>query len=522
MGWPRSCDNPCCVPLVTLRRPTATVSERSTNHGHTLPSIADIVAIAVALLLAVGGAERITQSDGDLFAHIAMGRWIIDSQAIPRVSLFGDAALPTAFVAPAWGGATIFAFLERIGGLALVAAFTATLAGATHSALAIYMKRRGSDAALVAVASAVGMVLAATHWLARPHAFSIAAAAALLILMDGAGRRAIAAIPVLFLIWANVHGGWAFGLVILGCYTAGTVAESMLTRTGDLRARSMTLIASSVLAALATFANPYGAELHRAILRTLTDPTVSGVIDEYQPPTWRDPGDLLFFAVVISGAILLWRSRRRPPLPSLLVMAVCTLFALRAGRNISLFGVTAIPLLAAHLAPSVSRWWRHSSLAADIGRYDASRAAGRWASGAFALLLAIGAMHGRVGPVRIIQGDVSAQRFPVRGVAALRAQGVQGRVLTSWSWSGYVPFAWPARRTFFDPLAFAPATVTSFGTMLLARDGWRRELDAHQIEVVLAPRSLPLADSLMRDPSWRTSYSDDTAIALQRFAPANR
>lgn len=498
------------------------MSERSTNHGHTLPSIADIVAIGVAMLLAVGGGERITQSDGDLFAHIAMGRWVIDTQAIPRASLFGDATLPAAFVAPAWGAATFLALLERVGGLALVAAFTAALAGATHWALAHYVKRRGGDAALVAVASAVGMVLAASHWLARPHAFSIAASAALLILMEGGGRRAIVAIPVLFLLWANIHGGWAFGLVVLGCYTAGTVAEWGLTRTGDLRARAMTLIASSFLAALATFANPYGAELHRAIVRTLTDPTVSGVIDEYQPPTWRDPGDLLFFIVVVGGALLLWRSRRRPSLASLLVMAVCTLFALRAGRNISLFGVTAIPLLAAHLAPSATRWWRNSSLAADVARYDASRATGRWAGAALAVLLAIGVMHGRVGPVRIIQGDVSAQRFPVLGVAAMRAQDVPGRLLTSWSWSGYVPFAWPARRTFFDPLAFGPATVTSFGTMLLARDGWRRELDAHHIEVVLAPRSIPLADSLTRDPAWHTSYSDETGIVLQRRAEANR
>lgn len=492
------------------------MSERLTNHGHTLPSIADIAAIGVAMLLAVGGAERITQSDGDLFAHIAMGRWVIDSQAMPRASLFGDAALPTAFVAPAWGGATILAQLERIGGLSLVAAFIAALAGVTHFILAIYLRRRGGDAALVAVASAVGMVLAGTHWLARPHALSIAASASLLILMEGAGRRALVAIPALFLVWANVHGGWAFGLVILGCFTAGTVLEARLTRSPELRARSATLISALVLASLATFANPYGSSLHRAIVRTLTDPTVSGVIDEYRPPSWRDPGDLLFFVVLAVGALLLWRSRQRPSLASLLVMGVCTLFALRAGRNISLFGVTALPLLAVHLAPTAGQWWRNSSLAADLARYDSPLGAGRWASAALVLLLAVGVLHGRVGPLTVIQGDVSVERFPVRAVSALRVQGVAGRLLTTWTWSGYIPFAWPARRSFFDPLAFGPATVTSFGTMLLARDGWRDELNAGRLEVVLAPATLPLADSLLADPMWHTIFRDETAVVLRR------
>lgn len=492
--------------------------------GVTRPAIADLVAIAVMVLMVVAGGVRLTQSDGDLFAHIAMGRWILDLGAIPRGSLFGTAPSPAPFVAPAWGGATVFALLDRVGGLPLIAAFTAALAGATHGALASYWKLRGVPAALVVLASMLGMVLAATHWLARPHIFSLAASALLVILMEPRGRpalRPLVAIPALFFVWANLHGGWAFGLVILGGYTAGTLADAVVARSPEQRARGVALLGAMTVATLATFATPYGANLHIAIVRTLTDPAVSGVIDEYQPPSWREPGDLLFFALLGACAFLLWRSRRRLPQASLLVLAICTLFALRAGRNISLFGVTAWPLVASHLAPAATRWWRHSSLAADLARYDAPRGAGRWSAAVLTLLLIVGALRGRVGGASFTESEVDPRRFPVAAVEALRREGSNDGLLTTWSWSGYVPYAWPGRRTYFDPLAFQSATVSAFGTMLLARDGWRRELAANGIERVMLPPGVPLADSLRNDPAWRTAFQDETAIVMQQ-SPAAR
>ena len=481
------------------------------------------MAISVAVVLLFAATTALTQSDGDLFAHIAFGREILTRQAIPDASVLGfapAAALP--LVAPAWGSAAILAMLDRMGGLTMVAAFTAVLAGATHGALASLLKRHRVDSVALLLASMLGVVLVSSHWLARPHAFSLATSALLIILLDRGTWKAAAAIPALFVLWTNLHGGWLFGIIVLSAWTLGTIVEHLLDWPSAAARPWQPPALALALSLPATLANPYVLALHKAVLASLADASIGRVINEYQPPSFRNPSDLVFFVLLALTVLLMVRARRWPPLPWLFVMLLTTAFALRAGRNISLFGVTAWPLLTLHLAPEVSPWLRRFSVSASQGASPndvrACAPAGRWSAAVFALLLLLGAMGGRVAGATLIDGRVDPRRFPVEAARRLRADSISGSLLTTWTWSGYVPYAWHGRRTFFDPLSFSARTLDSFGTMLLAQPGWRGELDAHAIEWVMVPASVPLGDSLRHDAAWSTWHEDSTALVLHRVA----
>src|SRR4029078_2619827 len=101
--------------------------------------------------------------------------------------------------------------------------------------------------------------------------------------------------------------------------------------------------------ALATFCTPYGFRLHQAVLSTLSDRSVATLINEYQPPGLSALPDVLFFGVLTLSILAIVGTRRRPSFPRLLAMAVTSVFALRAGRNIAFFGLVAWPLIAIHL-----------------------------------------------------------------------------------------------------------------------------------------------------------------------------
>ena len=452
-----------------------------------------LIAIVVSIVL-MTSSTALTQSDGDLFAHIALGRDIL------RVGA-------PASVTPAWGSAVVLAALHRRGGLSLIAVCVAWLAACTHAWLMLFIARRGMPLHAALPAAMLSVVFAASHWLARPHAVTIAASALLIALLEWPDRCAWLAIPPLFLLWANLHGGWSYGLILVACYVVARPTWPSL----------MLLVAS----ALATLTTPYGTQLHRTVLQTLRDPTIARVINEYQPPSVHNPQDLLFLVTLAISTVVLLRAMlrqaSRPPLAALLVILVSAAAALRAGRNISLFAVTGWPLLVVYLVP-------HSSITPSPVTSWSSPA--RWpfardtvnaiALLVFAALVAGGARAAGLAGVPGFTTPVSPARFPVGALQALQRDHQSAPLLTTWAWSGYVPYAWPGRRALFNPLNFTPADVHALGTLLRARPGWRRALDSLDIRLAVLPPDSPLADALRAEPAWPVWYRDPTAIVFQR------
>src|SRR5437764_591576 len=76
--------------------------------------------------------------------------------------------------------------------------------------------RRWRAGLLAALASGV-------HWSARPHVFTFLGTAVFAALLDGwhtgrLSRRWLWALPLAMVVWANAHGGFLIGLVLLGAY----------------------------------------------------------------------------------------------------------------------------------------------------------------------------------------------------------------------------------------------------------------------------------------------------------------
>jgi hypothetical protein len=86
----------------------------------------------------------------------------------------------------------------------------------------------------------------------------------------------------MFVIWTNSHGGFVAGFCTMGAYLGGRSVEAL----ARYRRRGLPMVAwlgAIVLACgLATFINPYGADLHRWLLRALDVPPPE--IMEWNPP----------------------------------------------------------------------------------------------------------------------------------------------------------------------------------------------------------------------------------------------
>src|SRR5687768_11189038 len=223
-----------------------------------IPSAADLLFITVAPSEAIIAAVRLTQSDGDLAGHIRMGDTILASGHLPAHSLASYTAATETMIAPGWLSQVLFALLYKIGGLPLLTVVTAIIVAATHAAVLVFLRRKGVDSRWALVAAFVSLALGLSHWLTRPHMFSIVGAALTIFLLESGRRRRPLMFFLLFALWANLHGGWLYGLVMIGAYVAGDIAEALA---GDrevwlTRARENAVLLACGLAG--TFINPYG------------------------------------------------------------------------------------------------------------------------------------------------------------------------------------------------------------------------------------------------------------------------
>ena len=107
------------------------------------------------------------------------------------------------------------------------------------------------------------------------------------------------------ILWANIHGGFLLGFVLLAIYWLAAIWEGFRLKEGRIedalrkiraakRIRDLTLI--GLLSAVATLANPYGWKLHVHIYHYLSNRFLMDHIDEFQSPiftVWHKSVSLL-------------------------------------------------------------------------------------------------------------------------------------------------------------------------------------------------------------------------------------
>jgi hypothetical protein len=484
-----------------------------------LPSPTDIVFLLFLLSVPLVRGHQAINTDGDLGRHIRVGETILAEGALPRVDRFSHTMAGQPFVPHEWLSEVAFAGAYRLAGVPGVLLLTALVLAGTYAAIALFLQRSGvGPLAAFGVAVAAGLV-GAVHWLARPHIFTVAGAVATLWLLERGGRRSPWAMLALFALWANLHGGFLYGLALIGLFVAGDLLEVLggedRTAARDrLRLHALGLAAAVLGACL----NPAGPALLPHVAGYLGKGYLVDRTAEYQSPDFHLFYGRLFLAVLCGVIAALALAERRPAYPRLLTILANVAFALMSLRNIPLFGVVALPLAALHLAGSRIRWpggpvrrmdeaFRHAAGAAATGPWRIA-AAGALAVAAVALA--------RAGPGRTAGFDPAV--FPVQAVAKAREAGLAGNLFNEFAWGGYILLAWPGQRVFIDGQTdfYGEPLTREYVAIRNAEPGWAERLERREVRLVILPPDAPLAQRLRSRPGWELWSADPTADVLVR------
>ena len=455
--------------------------------------------------------------------------------------------------------AQIFIYLAHtrlgVNGAILAKAAVFTLA---FGALALACLRRGAGPEATALALIATTLACAPRFWLRPGAFSFLIFGALLWLIECARDGSLMSLwllPPMFALWANLHGAYVAGWVLVAMSAASAWTPVVgrrlrfppwsdgpflhwLRQPGRPRRAAVTLTLVLVACVLAVCANPYGFRILKVPLELSRNAMVRQCVNEWKRPTMDSFLCLggLFIPLLAVGLVI---GRRRVRLLDALTIVAFGYLATRARRHISLFAFIAAPIVAECWAPAFHRLRRMAW---------ATRAA--LALAAFAAILATLGLERTPGAalgcsLRHFGLGIDKAKYPIQCADYIISQNLTGNFCNDYADGNY--FIWRLNEQWNDDypawnaapprLMFVDGRIDVYGTRVMnlytrvmgARKGWREVLDRFNVNVAVAiwqtsyrPRRgekvKPHFDALWNDPEWSLVFWSDTRAVFVRGA----
>jgi hypothetical protein len=482
-------------------------------------SSVDMIFILVLGIRAIAYQDVLLHGDGDLASHLALGQRVLETRSLPDHDPLTFSMPTRPFVAHSWLGSVILTLAYRAGGLPAVTVLATSVLALAYSLIALLLRQHRLDGRLVIAGAFTAILLGTMHWLARPHIFTVLAAAVLIHLLE-ANRLRLWSFAPLFTGWANLHGGFVFGLIVIFAYLLGATAEMRITHDPTWRSRAFQLLAALGIGVIASCANPYGPMIFGHIASALSDDVTVTMTEEYRSPDFHDPTLLILLLAIVATVVVLALVRPRASLPRLFAILTTMAAALYSARNVDVFSVTGWPLVWMCLGQVSVRRSARYWLGDDFARVERTATPGLWMTVFVLLALLVVANDGRVAGRQLLRRSFAASIYPADAVRAARTANIRGPLFNHFTWGGYVALAWPEQRVFITGLNYDSEVVRSYVIIASAFPGWQREIEKWRIAHVLVPTKSPLVDAMMEQGGWCLFHADSTATLVTRSPAA--
>ena len=481
-----------------------------------LTSMLRIVALTVLFSAAAvyEGAHLSALSTIEVWVHLRTGLWILQNHSVPHTGLFSQYSnLP--WNDSSWGFDVLISGAHRLLGLRAIVIVLMLFKVAL--AVATYLLARGARASFwtaVLLSAMAQYVISGLQPL--PYAFSIlffAVELGLLVRCRQTGEvRDLFWLPVLFVLWANVHLQFVAGLILLGLFVIAVGLEQMLRSAGtswvsrDIASVPLGPVgAVAGLSLVGTWVTPYFFHQLPEAFRTLYSHVGFEHFSEMTSMSFRRPQEFAIMLLLMTAFLVLGRQRSLA-LFELLILVAGTLVAFRIQRD----GWLAV-LPAVAIVSSVSRWNRGES--ESMVHAVRSR---EWIWGAALTAVIVVFAVVRLPESRALMATVS-QQYPVKACDYIRENRLPQPLFNDYSWGSFLtwylpeyPVAVDGRVEFYGDDMLGSYFDVVGGKQLLESDA-----RVARAGTLLLERESGMAKALVNLPKlsaeYRLVYSDDLA-----------
>lgn len=573
-------------------------SEGAVRLAPTVPGVsarwaAQFTALHLAYALTFGGLflyfNYLPLFHTDLWGHVAFGEWILQHRALPTEDPWQPLAAGMRLVDSSWLGQVVLAAIHKLVGPAGLTVLFALLMAATYALLAraaVLITGYGwAGLACVVLVVAIGWSRLMTL---RPEVLGSVCFAAVLwlsVVIDRALRgdanvrtdrsqggeaptsieqpqaaRAVSIpiwiwvlLPLVMMLWANMHGSFVCGLGMLACLVGGEIVDaawrlrSPWAVLADARVRQWILVAE--LSAAATLVNPYGIDLWIEVLRFSANENLRD-ITEWYPLVLASPTGLQFALAWLACLALVRISPLRIRAGEVLAWGLFSFLVATSLRMIGWFSMVASLLLMRHLGGTIAGLLarRRAARRAAI-RPEASQRAQTASDAALAVdgpasLVATGHWYWCAATLFVVwvafalsdlarpllggtprsESKLYSRQTPIALAAWLRENPPKGQLFNPQWWGDWLAYRGPAGMKLFATThvhLIPPRVYRDYTRIATLRDGWDETLARYNVTTVIVDKQLmqPLLATMRQKNGWALRYEDDLAAVFVRQAP---
>jgi len=457
-----------------------------------------------------------TPADTDMYWHLHTGRYIVETRTIPTGDPFSWTMHGTPWVDVHWLSQvslylvyTCLGFAGLAGGVAVLAVIAFVFVWKQLSG-GVFVR-----AAIVLLAATVASVNLTPRSQMATFVF-VAALGYLLYLYQWRQIDRLWFIPLMFVAWVNLHGGYIAGFMLLGAFIAGAAISNLLHLTGNgivSWRRLGKLLVITLISGAALLINPYTSEALWLPFKTVNIGVLQDFIQEWASPNFHEASQQPMVWMLLATLVAIGFSRRRLDMVDALTLGVFATITFLAQRNMGLFALVCAPVLSRHVSAIVerSRW----------GQRRVSQ--GNPIVNAFLLGLIVLAVTLRtiVSLSPTTQAQAEAKSLPVAAANWIAQHNPIGPLFNSYNWGGYLlwrlgaeyPVYVDGRTDVYDD-----RFLRNFLDIMLVSPDYDRKLRDSGANIVLIEADSALTNFLARDSRWLEAYRDDLAVIYLRAA----
>ena len=511
------------------------VASNTVQHSTLHSRHSSLPALNALLLIVIANFTLQPVTEPDFGWHLRTGLdFLGQGWTLPKLDPYSHTMPDWAWIEHAWlTDVMLAASYKGCGLLGVMGLFGIVTAGAWILA----SRSAKCHASCGFVACSLSLWVALPFLGARTQLVSLLGLAALLFLLERFrdGHRWVPwTIPFLFLLWANLHGGFTAGLFLLGLVAtlslvlkAGCVRWPGLTNRMEERVLSWPdlrrLVFATGAAAVVTLLNPYGWKLYGEILDSLSNRFMLDFLQEWQPVSLATHAGRIY-TIYLAGlglAMVLWYRRIEPI--RWVVLVAFLIVSLRHLRNVPFFLIVSLPLCAELLDTGTAQFARWTQLNLQQARL----ALLGWTLAGGLFLFWLGPDHLQ----RVARSGLQPEEYyketsyPIEAIQWVRNHRDQvGRHLyNDYTYGGFLLWWFPEEKIFID--GRMPAwrigdrwIAKDYAAVALTDPPGLTVLEKYAVDWAIVRRSTVLDQVLVQQTTWAKVY-DDAKVAIYVRTP---
>jgi len=459
--------------------------------------------------------------DTDIFWALKSGGWIFENLRVPMADPFSQTFPGKAWIDFTWGFQVIaYLFYTYLGGWygLFILQFSATIL----TFVFIYKNSRiftGGRAWMPVVLLYLVFTASQARFFIRPHIFSYLFVSVYFFVLnlyrEKRDLRRLLVLPLLQVLWVNIHSSFVLGILIVASYALGGFFEEAREKglKADASGGLKTLVLVAFVCPIVSFINPYGWDLVTFPFVHLGGENVEALsyIGEWQKVGLRElvfyfypiPLNVFAFKVLLySTALLLAANIKRLRIEDIILFFAAFYLAALYGRFISLFAFFAAPILSSNASryleayPAKEKNWGMIArllnvFLAAVLIFDFSFVWNRSNYGA----------------------GVKEGIYPEGTVSFIKKEGIRGNIYNEYVFGGYliyndIPVFIDGRTPTVYPPYFFWETIAAETS-----SRWQRLQKEHGIDMALVKTKADFCQKLkVLDKEWAPVMFDDVSV----------